>query len=168
MQELATPYLRPRSLLGDLNCEGCEQSYWSTGVDQGSFHLTFYKSRIPWTALLNFRTVVYAHLAQLIEHIYQSPLCCPVLQRTQLIFNNLLSNILSIAEEMKHRRKNMVNSKKSFLWYQQSGRWPPSGSIAQVLKSKPTMRLMQALQISKSTQWKDTRLHYSSNVFVYT
>lgn len=41
MQESMAPFLKPRSLLGDLNCEGREQSHSSLAIDRGSLHINF-------------------------------------------------------------------------------------------------------------------------------
>lgn len=41
MQESVAPFLKPTSLLGDLNCENREHSFWSTGVDLAPLHINF-------------------------------------------------------------------------------------------------------------------------------
>lgn len=41
MQESATLFFMRGLLLLNVNCEGHEQSYWSTDVDQGSLHINF-------------------------------------------------------------------------------------------------------------------------------
>lgn len=99
--------------------------------------LTLHKSHSHWVEVLNFKEVVYAHSLQWIAQAYQSPLCRPKLQRTQFIL--VLSNILPILdrETKRYSKKDGQLKKKGFLWYRRSGRWPPSETIAQVLKSLP-------------------------------